>query len=192
MEEKFNQLTNLVSKDLLSWGGLALLVVLLFYVVKKVLALRARKPEPPPPLPSIDVLNLSEAGPPSGPPVLELYHLPVRLAAVLLAPVGRARELPPPQQIPEVLDAVIPGLGKVFVKHRPIVRIWPAQLSPRVQPRLFRPRPAPRRCRQRHALVLGGGRVQVRGPGRGGRHGDAYRRADEPWPNDRRERDQVA
>lgn len=131
MEEKFNQLTNLVSKDLLSWGGLALLVVLLFYVVKKVLALRARKPEPPPPLPSIDVLNLSEAGPPSGPPVLELYHLPVRLAAVLLAPVGRARELPPPQQIPEVLDAVIPGLGKVFVKHRPIVRIWPAQLSPR-------------------------------------------------------------
>lgn len=131
MGDQLDHLTDFVSKDLLPWGVLAILVLVLFYVVKKVFQLRRRKPEPPPPLPSIEVQGLSTAGPPSGPPVLEFYHLPVRLAAVLLAPVGRARELPPPQQIPELLDAVIPGLGKVFIKHRPIVRLWPAQLSPR-------------------------------------------------------------
>jgi len=131
MGDPLNNLTDSVSNGLLPWGVLALVVLVLSYVVKRGFQLRRRKPEPPPRLPSIEVQGLSTAGPLPGPPVLEFYHLPVRLAAVLLAPVGRARELPPPQQIPELLDAVIPGLGKVFIKHRPIVRLWPSQLSPR-------------------------------------------------------------
>lgn len=131
MEQQLNDLTNLVSRDMLQWGVLAIILVLIGYVAWRVMQLHARKPEPPAPLPSIDVQSLNKADPPPGPPVLEFYHLPVRLGAVLLAPVGRARELPPPQQIPELLDAVTPGLGPVFIKHRPMVRLWPPQLSPR-------------------------------------------------------------
>ena len=45
----------------------------------------------------VEVAALPERGPPEGPPVLEFYNLPVRLAAVVLAPVGPGRELPPGQ-----------------------------------------------------------------------------------------------
>ena len=44
---------------------------------------------------TVEVAALPDRGPPEGPPVLEFYNLPVRLAAVVLAPVGPGRELPP-------------------------------------------------------------------------------------------------
>jgi len=131
MEEQLKVLTDLVSKDMLLWGGLVVGLLLLVYLVRKVLRFRARRPETPVELPSIDVATLGEVGPPPGPPVLEYYHLPVRLAAVFLAPVGRDHELPPREQLPQVLDAVIPGLGQLYRTHRPAIRAWPAQLSPR-------------------------------------------------------------
>jgi hypothetical protein len=77
----------------------------------------------------IDLESLGNQGPPEGFPVLELYNLPVRLAAVVLAPAGLGRELPPGEQLMHALEAIIPGLDKIAETHRPLVCRWPNQLS---------------------------------------------------------------
>ena len=77
----------------LPWlGGLVLLVAVLL-AWRKLRRQRGRLRTPPPNL-TLDLAALGEGGPPAGPPVLELYNLPVRLAAIVLAPAGRVRELP--------------------------------------------------------------------------------------------------
>jgi len=86
---------------------------------------------------NVEVAALADVGPPQGPPTLELYNLPVRLAAVVLAPVGVSRELPSEEQLPAMLDAVAPGLDKVAALHRPLIRRWPNQVSARGFAHLF-------------------------------------------------------
>lgn len=110
-------------------GSVVLLVVLL--VLWKVLRRRKRRPPPPAPDLTIDVTSLCQGSLPIGSPTLEFYHLPVRLAAIVLAPVGRVRRLPPSEQLTEVIDMIVPGLGEVAVAHRPLVRLWPGQVSVR-------------------------------------------------------------
>ncbi len=85
----------------------------------------------------VEVAALEDRGPPEGPPVFEFYNLPVRLAAVVLAPVGVGRELPPDDQLAPLLDALIPGLDKVAALHRPLIRRWPNQVSARGFAHLF-------------------------------------------------------
>ena len=63
--------------------------------------------------------------------MLEFYHLPVRLAAVVLAPVGRVSDLPAREQLPEVIDSIVPGLDQVVAAHAPLIRAWPRQVSSR-------------------------------------------------------------
>lgn len=79
----------------------------------------------------IDVMALGNQGPPPGPPVLEFYNTPVRLAAIVVAPVGRVRNLPPPDEMGDVLNSIVPELARVVASHRPLARSWPAQLSSR-------------------------------------------------------------
>ncbi|MBN2022064.1 MAG: hypothetical protein JW809_04660 [Pirellulales bacterium] len=79
----------------------------------------------------MDVGSLPAVGPPPEPPVLEFFNLPVRLAIVVLAPVGRLRDLPAPDELPETLDAVVPGLGEVALAHQPAIHFWPRQVSVR-------------------------------------------------------------
>ena len=50
---------------------------------------------------------------------------------MILAPVGRVRGLPPPSQLQEVFDAVLPKLNSVVLAQEPLVRRWPAQVSVR-------------------------------------------------------------
>ena len=69
--------------------------------------------------------------PPPGPPTLEFYNLPVRLAAIVLAPVGRVRTLPSREDLPGVVDSIVPGLDRVAIAHKPLIRAWPAQVSAR-------------------------------------------------------------
>jgi len=107
----------------------AAVAVVAVYILWKVLA--AGKKELPKPAPdlTIDVMSLGSLGPPEGAPVLEFYNVPVRLAAVVLAPAGRIRQLPPIDQLGDVLDAIVPGLARVVATHKPLVRKWPAQGS---------------------------------------------------------------
>jgi hypothetical protein len=123
----------------LSAGGGRLRYVVLGVVVLMVLWivqewLRRRKRPAGVPLPTnlkIDVSTLPESGPPMTPPILELYNVPMRLAAIVFAPVGRMSELPPDDELAPLLDAIVPGLDKVMELHRPLVCRWPNQVSAR-------------------------------------------------------------
>ena len=111
--------------NLSTWIIVAAVAVAVLYVVRK--AMRRRKPkiELPDLEQSIDVPALGEAGPPRGGPALEFTHVPVRLAAVVLAPAGVARELPSESRLNDLFEAVSPGLASVVAAHRPLVRRWP-------------------------------------------------------------------
>jgi len=76
-----------------------------------------------------DYRSLGEDGPPPGPLKLEFMSIPVRLAAVVLAPAGRGSDLPPDEILPMVLSRTVPGLDRVLKLHKPLIRPWPRQLS---------------------------------------------------------------
>ncbi len=67
----------------------------------------------------------------AGPPTLEFFNLPVRLFAVIVAPVGRLREAPSDEELSEMLDCIVPGLDQIAAAHRPAIRVWPRQVSVR-------------------------------------------------------------
>ena len=107
----------------------AVVALVLLWVVWRVLGRRKRKAPLPGPNLAIDVTLLGEQGPPAGPPVLEHYNVPVRLAGVVLAPTGREGALPSSDEIPALIDHAVPGLAEVAATHDPLVRRWPPQLS---------------------------------------------------------------
>jgi hypothetical protein len=75
--------------------------------------------------------DLSTYPPPAGPPGknrLTVYHVPVRIRLVVLAPAGKETEIDS-SQAEALLNRVIPGLGNVAAHDRPRVRVWPPQLS---------------------------------------------------------------
>jgi hypothetical protein len=75
--------------------------------------------------------DLLRYAPPLGPPAdpqLTVYHLPVRLRLVVLAPAGTETDLDA-KATPRLLDLILPGLGEVARYDRPRVRVWPGQLS---------------------------------------------------------------
>lgn len=59
---------------------------------------------------------------------LKVHNLPVRLGAIALAPLGRI-ELPADEELPGVLDALVPGLGAFLERDKPVLRHWPNQVS---------------------------------------------------------------
>ncbi len=101
------------------------------YVAWRILGRRKRKPPRPATDVAIDVELLGASGPPPGATLLEHYNLPVRLAAIVLAPVGHVRELPPDEKLDPLFEAIVPGLPEIVTAHRTVIRRWPAQLSPR-------------------------------------------------------------
>ena len=108
-------------------------LVILFAVATSTLLWRLRRRRQPPaeehPELVIDIGNLSDAGPPKDSAQLEIYNLPVRLAVMVLAPVGRGGQLPPADQLPDLVDQIVPGMMSVLEGHQPEFRRWPPQLS---------------------------------------------------------------
>lgn len=78
---------------------------------------------------AIDVAALPVAPPPQAGPQLEFYGTPVRLAVMVLAPVGRDGEIPAPVDLPSVLENLLPGMQEIVSHHQPQVVLWPNQLS---------------------------------------------------------------
>jgi len=103
-------------------------VVALWIVWRLVRRRRGRLPRAEVDL-TIDVASLGTAGPPRGAPVLEHYNVPMRLAAIVVAPAGRDRRLPPWGELGVVFEAIVPGLAQVVMTHHTLVRCWPQQLS---------------------------------------------------------------
>ena len=75
----------------------------------------------------IDLAKLPLAEP--GATRLTVYHVPVRLAVVVIAPLGRDSAPPTHSDVSKLLDQIVPGLGSVPAHDQTIVRIWPRQLS---------------------------------------------------------------
>jgi hypothetical protein len=115
----------------LFWGGMlaALVVLLLVVILFLLLRRRARQPELALPDLRIDVSALPDHGPPTGEPRLELYGTPVRLAVLVLAPAGRNNPLPAGSDLLGALDNLLPDFTTVVAAHRPLIRLWPCQLS---------------------------------------------------------------
>jgi hypothetical protein len=76
----------------------------------------------------LEVSNLGASGPPSEGPRLEMYGIPVRLAAVVLAPVGRGKQLDA-ETLPKAIDQLLFGLHKLMGYHQPEFRQWVEQVS---------------------------------------------------------------
>src|SRR5262249_40452330 len=65
---------------------------------------------------------------PPGDVVLTVYHVPVRVRLVVVAPAGKTAGIDA-TAVEQVLDYVLPGLSGVTRHDRPRVRVWPPQLS---------------------------------------------------------------
>jgi hypothetical protein len=77
------------------------------------------------------VLDLTEAPLPVGPPGayrLNVYHVSVRLRLVVMAPLGKHADVDA-TAVERLLDLVVPGLGNLAREDKPMVRVWPVQLS---------------------------------------------------------------
>jgi len=115
---------------LAAWAAVAVFLLVDFLVLRAILRRRRAARQTPDDL-VVDVSFLPDVPPPLAPPVLEFYNIPVRLAAVVLAPVGRASELPAREELPEVIDSIVPGLDQVAAAHEPLIKAWPRQVSSR-------------------------------------------------------------
>lgn len=122
----------------LQWSGvliryaiLAAVLLAVVYVLRRVLGKQKKAAVEQAPGMGIDVKELLAQGPPPAGPALSFFNVPVRLSALVVAPAGRGHELPPVTQLESVIDAIVPGLARVVIAHRPVVRKWPAQISNR-------------------------------------------------------------
>ena len=109
-------------------GGVAAGLVILLALLK---ILFRRKPiaEVHDPQLHLDLESLGEAGPGENCTPVEFYNVPMRLAAVVIAPSGRGSKLPPEPSWPTMLDAMVPGMADVLATHKPQFHRWPSQLS---------------------------------------------------------------
>ncbi len=131
-ETPLDSVKDILSPAIVSWLPYGILIAAALFGMWIAWRLFRRRQKVEAPLPenlTIDIEALGEAGPPPGSPVLEYYNLPVRLAAVVLAPAGRVRDLPSDAEVALLLDAILPGLDKVAAYHKPLVRRWPNQVS---------------------------------------------------------------
>ncbi len=111
-------------------------VLLAFFVIALLLGLwallRRRKIKPADisrsPL-FIDVQLLDREGPSPELQQLDFYNLPVRLVALVIAPVGRDRPVPSISELPQLEAAIVPGLQGIVENHNPEIWVWPTQLS---------------------------------------------------------------
>lgn len=78
---------------------------------------------------SLEIGSLTRALPETG-PSLEVYGVPVRLAAVIVAPSGRGETLNEAQAM-EIVGQLAPRMDEVAISHEPRWLCWPSQLSTR-------------------------------------------------------------
>jgi hypothetical protein len=120
--------TNPAAKFIASILGLGLFV-LVYLIARKVLAGSRPQTKPISDLEPIEIDSLTDRGPPDSGPELEVYHVPVRLALIVLAPLGRESRLPESGELPLLVDRFLPGLMRVLSSHQPRFEAWPPQLS---------------------------------------------------------------
>ncbi|MBN2296507.1 MAG: hypothetical protein JXM70_29030 [Pirellulales bacterium] len=130
-------MAEILAENIEHWPYLTLAVVaiVVLLLLRRYLRRHKKSKDTLPTEPTIDVAELYRKGellgPPAKGPTLEFYNLPVRLVAVAIAPVGRLHEPPNRDQLPEIIDCIVPGLDNVNDAHSPVVHVWPRQVSVR-------------------------------------------------------------
>jgi hypothetical protein len=108
--------------------GAALLVGLVMVVVLLRALLPRKKKRDSLIEPSL-LVDLSELPNPEGRPLgLRVQNLPGILGVVVFAPLGKIKP-PGKDETFAVLNAIVPGLGKMARRDEPVVQIWPNQVS---------------------------------------------------------------
>jgi len=105
-------------------GGIVVLLVL-----KSLLSGGKKRPEPAPVDQSLTVAQLGQQGVPTSGPKIIFRNVPVRLAALVIAPMGRTGPIPPTSELPGMVDQMLPGLASIVAAHRPAVQGWRPQSS---------------------------------------------------------------
>ncbi len=96
-----------------------------------------------------------------GPRQLTVYHVPVRLRLVVVAPAGHEGDVDA-TAVENLLDLVLPGLGDIAREDRPRIRVWPPQFSQQgFGIAFFRRAIRPEREGEPSRWVLVAGRAQV-------------------------------
>jgi hypothetical protein len=111
--------------------GLVVLLLLWALVDRLIRALFSRRKAIPEESDAKFQENLADYPPLSQVPgdrLLTLYHLPVRLRLVVVAPLGTETSVDG-TAIPQLLDRIVPGLGAFAVLEQARIRVWPPQLS---------------------------------------------------------------
>jgi len=107
----------------------AVVVCTLLVVAIFVLSRRSAPPKTQPLDLTIDIASLDATGPSGDIPQLTYSGKPVRLAALVVAPVGRSGAIPEANRLLDAVDQLIPGLVDVISIDHPVVKFWPGQLS---------------------------------------------------------------
>lgn len=115
------------SNAVLIGGVIAALVVLL--LLRRLLAGGEKRPEPAPTTQTLTLAELGERGVPSTGPRIIFRNVPVRLAALVIAPMGRTGPIPDVGELPAMVDLMLPGLASIVAAHRPTVQGWGSQSS---------------------------------------------------------------
>ncbi|MEO2042561.1 MAG: hypothetical protein ABGW79_11905 [Pirellulales bacterium] len=109
-------------------GAALLVLVVLVFLTRRVVKL-FRKPEDVSLVDPLRVVDLTVEPLGNSERVdLKVHNLPVRLGVVVLAPLGRI-DVPDDEELPSILDGLVPGLGKYITRDKPIIRTWPNQVS---------------------------------------------------------------
>ncbi len=114
--------------SLVLWGAAGLVVLLFLVWLLRILFRRKPRTEDW----DRDLrIELDTCPMPANPPEgrrLTVYHIPVRLRLVVVAPAGKEYRIDP-LTVEQLLDRVLPGLGAVAEQDRPHIRVWPTQVS---------------------------------------------------------------
>ncbi len=104
-----------------------------------------------------DLDNLPIAVQPPGERTLAVYHVPVRIRLVVVAPLGKDTRITA-EQVPGLLNRIFPELGTLVVREQPAIRVWPAQISDEGFTSAFHrrtPKPEPEGEPSRWILIAG-------------------------------------
>lgn len=109
--------------------GIAVGAIIVLIILKRLLSGGKKQPAPEPVQPSLTVAELGGGGVPTTGPKIIFRKVPVRLAALVIAPMGRTGPIPPVSELPGMVDRMLPGLASIVAAHRPAVQGWRPQSS---------------------------------------------------------------
>ncbi|HEY8505786.1 MAG TPA: hypothetical protein VIL46_14470 [Gemmataceae bacterium] len=143
-------------------GGGLLAIIIGLVVLRRLL--RRRRPVRRDPEAGLreDLAEYPPPPPATGEARLTFNGRPVRVRLVVVAPSGNLGPRLTPEDVPELLEQVLPGVGAVLRADRPRLRVWPPELSARgFAPRFYRLVRTPEEESEESRWVLSAGPVKA-------------------------------